>query len=132
MADENEARVYGMADQANRFPPAAEGLRGEQTTTRPDAANPALKRLVTLDSGRMVELREDSGVGWAEAEGRAGLVDQGDATLEPPASSPRRRPGLGLMLLALASGAAAGALASRKGRAHKVRDPRDPQLRTSA
>lgn len=125
MADENEARVYGMADQANRSPPAAQGLRGEQTTTRPSDANPALKRVVTLDSGRLVELREDSGVGWAEAEGRAGLADQGEARPDLPPAPPRRRSGVGLMLLALAGGLAAGAIASRAGRTQRARDPRD-------
>ena len=126
MSDENEARVYGMADQANRDPPAAQGLRGEQPTTRPDRANPALKRVVTLDSGRLVELREDSGVGWAEAEGRAGLADQGEIRPDlPPSPAPSRGAGIGLMLLALAGGLAAGALASRAGRTQRARDPRD-------
>lgn len=124
MPDENEARVYGMADQANRSPPAAQGLRGEQPTTRADRANPALKRVVTLDSGRLVELREDSGVGWAEAEGRVGLTDQSEARPDLPAAAPRRGPGIGLMLLALTGGLVAGALASRTPRARGSRDRR--------
>lgn len=128
MAEEKDARVYGMADQANRFPPPSEGLRGEQSSTRPDSANPALKRLVTLDSGRLVELREESGVGWAEAEGRAGLADQGDIRFDTPAPRPHARYGLPLMLLALLGGLAAGALASRAGRARRARDPRAARL----
>lgn len=128
MAEENDARVYGMADQANRFPSPSEGFRGEQSSTRPDSANPALKRLVTLDSGRLVELREDSGVGWAEADGRAGLADQGDVRFDTPAPRQQSRSGLPLLLLALLGGLAAGALASRTGRAARGRDPRAARL----
>jgi hypothetical protein len=112
MENENEARVYGMADQANRDPPATAGVRGEQATDRPDAANPALKRVVTLDSGRLVEVREDSGVGWAEAAGRSGLANQ--ATTSPQlaaTATPTPQPPLLPLILALAAGVVAGTVA---------------------
>jgi hypothetical protein len=120
MAEENEPRVYGMADQANRDPPSAEGLRGEKSTLTPqDEGNPALRRRVTLDTGAIVEVREESGVGWAEAVGRAGLVEnaphlapaEDHGAAGPPADPkvmPRqqvgaaRRPGTAGLLIALA------------------------------
>lgn len=121
MTDENKARVYGMSDPANREPPAAEGMRGEQATERPRDANPALKRVVALDSGRLVEVREDSGVGWAEAAGRAGLASP-DATAPGASATPRAQPPLLPMLLALGGGIVAGTLALGLGARARRRD----------
>lgn len=113
MAHENEAHLYGTADPANRMPPASEGMRGERATDRAGAANPALKRVLTLDSGRMVEVREDSGVGWAEAAGRAGLANQGAVDAATDGAAAARSAGWGAVAAALAGGALAGLLAIR-------------------
>ena len=72
MADENQARVYGMADPANRHPPAAQGMRGEKASTRPGERDPEFSRPVTLEGGNTVTVSEGSGVAFAEATGRAG------------------------------------------------------------
>lgn len=129
MADENEPRVYGMPDGNDRAAPAAEGLRGEKTSLAPaDEGNPALRRRVTLDTGAIVEVREDSGVGWAEAVGRAGLVENGlepaeDRGVQGPSADPSvmprqragalaRTPPAGKLLLALAAVAGVGVAAA--------------------
>ncbi|HEV2568934.1 hypothetical protein [Sphingomonas sp.] len=69
MAEENNARVYGMADQANRHPPAAQGMRGEKSTGT-QGAGPEFSHDVTLESGRRVVVSEGNGVAFAEASGR--------------------------------------------------------------
>lgn len=129
MADENETRVYGMPDGNDRAAPPAEGLRGERSTlAAKEGGNPALRRRVTLDTGAIVEVREESGVGWAEAVGRAGLVENGAEPAEergaggPPADPsvmPRQRTGAfartpraGKLLLALAAAAGVGMAAA--------------------
>jgi hypothetical protein len=75
MADKGEPRVYGMADQANRDLPAAEGMRGEKPSVRPREREPDLSHKVTLGDGNTVTVSEGSGVAWAEATGRAGLAE---------------------------------------------------------
>lgn len=114
--DESGARVYGMADGKDQPPPAPQGLRGARATLDPTHGNPALRRHVALDSGRMVELVEDSGVGWAEAEGRAGRAAAApDAAFQvAPAPPPRQGPPLWWIGVALAGGAALGALLRRR------------------
>lgn len=74
MAEQSEARVYGMADQANRDPPPAEGMRSDKTSLRPEQRDPALSHQVVLGDGNTVTISEGSGVAYAEATGRAGLV----------------------------------------------------------
>ena len=86
MAQDNDTRVYGMADQDNREPPATQGLRGERT---PDEGAPELERLVALGDGDVVRIEEESGVGFAEETGRAGLVEPTRAWIEP---EPQREP----------------------------------------
>lgn len=71
MANESEARVYGMADQANQPPPAAQGVRGEKAAA--GDADADYRHEVTLDGGKQIAVTEDSGVAYAEATGRAGL-----------------------------------------------------------
>ena len=74
MADENEARIYGMADQANRDPPAAQGSRGERASAGLDLSRP-----VALEDGRTVTVSEASGVAHTEATGRAGITPRHEA-----------------------------------------------------
>jgi hypothetical protein len=81
MAQENEARVYGMADPANRQPPAAQGIRGEKSASD----ETGYRHAVTLGDGRQVAVAEESGVAFAEATGRAARVR--------PAPPPKTRPG---------------------------------------
>jgi hypothetical protein len=83
MTQESEARVYGMADQANRHPPAAQGLRGEKAA----ADETGYRHEVMLDDGRQVSVAEESGVAFAEATGRAGRArpaKPATAKMEPP------------------------------------------------
>jgi hypothetical protein len=75
MAEESEVRVYGMADQANRDPPAAEGMRGDKASARPSERDPALSHQVALGDGNTVTISEGSGVAFVEATGRAGLAE---------------------------------------------------------
>lgn len=80
MAEESEARVYGMADQANRDPAPAEGMRGARSSTEEQRLDPELSHQVMLDNGRAVTVSEGSGTAFAEATGRAGLTaDLSDA-----------------------------------------------------
>jgi hypothetical protein len=74
MADEDQARVYGMADPANRDPPPAEGMRGEKAETAPRHDDPDFSHTVALDDGRTVTVSEGSGVAYAEETGRAGFA----------------------------------------------------------
>ncbi len=98
-----ETRVYGMADQANRHPPATQGMRGENRPERvPDYAHN-----VTLGDGRTVTVAQDSGVAYAEATGRAGRSSAGDeldVKFTPDASSDWRWPALFFGLVGLAGG----------------------------
>lgn len=75
MADENDVRVYGMADQANRDPAPAEGMRGARSSTQPRRVDPDLSHQVRLDTGSTVTVSEGSGVAFAESTGRAGLAE---------------------------------------------------------
>ncbi|HEU4967901.1 hypothetical protein [Sphingomonas sp.] len=75
MADEDQARVYGMADPANRDPPPAEGMRGAKAETGADNEALDFRHNVTLDDGRTVTVSEGSGVAFAEETGRAGLAE---------------------------------------------------------
>lgn len=87
MTQESEARVYGMADQANRHPPAAEGMRGEKSTQQPEDREAGYEHSVMLGGGRQVLVSEDSGVAYAEATGRAGrapLRSPGPSNLQQP------------------------------------------------
>jgi hypothetical protein len=120
MADEIQARVYGMADQANRHPPSAEGLRGEKPSTRPRNRDPQFSHAVRLDSGRTVVVSEGSGVAYAEATGRIGGATTAE-DLEVEFTAEPRRSRLPLILGALAAGGAAGLyLAERRRRASEV------------
>ena len=69
MTEENQARVYGMADQANRPPPAAQGMRGENATGA-QGGDAEFSHAVALDSGRTVQVTEGNGVAFAEASGK--------------------------------------------------------------
>lgn len=60
--------LYGTADEADRDPPAAQGMRGEN---RPDEAAGYAHDL-TLGDGRTVTVEQASGVAFAEATGAAG------------------------------------------------------------
>ena len=75
MADEDQARVYGMADPANRDPPAAEGVRGARAETGGDRESLDFSHDVALDDGRTVTVSEGSGVSFAEQTGRTGLAE---------------------------------------------------------
>jgi hypothetical protein len=70
MAEENQVRVYGMADQANRHPPAAQGMRGENSSAPPESSDSEFRHAVTLESGRTVAVSEGNGVAYAEASGK--------------------------------------------------------------
>lgn len=97
-----EARVYGMADQANRHPPAAQGMRGEN---RPERL-PEYAHNVTLGDGRTVTVAQDSGVAYAEATGRAGRgeADELEVEFTPEPSRDWRWPALFFGLIGLAGG----------------------------
>ena len=108
MAEENQARVYGMADQANRHPPAAQGTRGEKASTRP--GDPEFSHAVTLDSGKQVVVSEGNGVAYAEATGRTAVArnrEELDVEFIPEEASSRasRTP---MLIGALVAGAGAG------------------------
>ncbi|GAO38124.1 hypothetical protein SCH01S_04_00080 [Sphingomonas changbaiensis NBRC 104936] len=75
MADETQARVYGMPDPANRDPVAPEGMRGDRVEVEPRRRDPDLSHKVMLETGNTVTLDEGSGVAYAEATGRAGLAE---------------------------------------------------------
>lgn len=109
MADENELHVYGMADQGNRPPPAAQGMRGAKASTRPRERDPDFSHPLVLDNGKAVEVSEGSGVSFAEATGRAGFASDTQRS-----AAADQRPGNSnaapmLIGLALAFGIAAGA-----------------------
>ncbi|MFD1612547.1 hypothetical protein ACFSCW_12120 [Sphingomonas tabacisoli] len=74
MAEQSEARIYGMADQANRDPPPAQGMRGDKASVRAGEGDPALSHQLALGDGNTVTISEGSGVAYAEATGRAGLA----------------------------------------------------------
>lgn len=95
-----EARVYGMADQGNRQPPAPQGMRGEN---RPERL-PEYAHNVTLGDGRTVTVAQDSGVAYAEATGRAGRSEAGELEVEftPEPSRDWRWPALFFGLIGLA------------------------------
>lgn len=96
-----QARVYGMADQENRDPPAAQGLRGEN---RPGPLE-GYAHDVTLGDGRTVTIEQDSGVAFAEATARAGSSDpQLEVAFTPESASDWRRPALFFGLIAIAGG----------------------------
>ena len=112
----NEPRVYGMADQANRHPPAQQGLRGERSAN--SVQDPEFSHAVTLDGGKRVVVSEGNGVSYAEATGRV-------TRPEPPQElevefTPEPLPETGhtsrtpLLIGALAVGAAAGLYLVRK------------------
>ena len=63
-----EPRVYGQADEANRTPPAPEGMRGEQGNT---FADPAPEQ--TQDE----EVEGNTITAFAEKTGRSGLAREG-------------------------------------------------------
>ena len=111
MADQNEARIYGMADQANRPPPPTQGMRGEKATARP--GDPDLSHPVTLRDGRTVTVSEGSGVAFTEATGRAGSAAHAE-TESRAAAAPRRRSKVPLVLAGLAAGIAGGAWLARR------------------
>jgi hypothetical protein len=74
MAEEDQARVYGMPDPANRDPPPAEGMRGEKAEADPQREALDFSHTVALDDGRTVTVSEGSGVAYAEETGRAGFA----------------------------------------------------------
>jgi hypothetical protein len=83
MTQQSEARVYGMSDQANRHPPAAQGMRGEKAA----ADETGYRHEIMLDNGKQVGVAEESGVAFAEATGRAGRsrpAKPTNAEMEPP------------------------------------------------
>ena len=84
MAEESEARVYGMADPANRHPPAAQGMRGERAT---HGSDDGYQHSVMLGDGREVAVSEDSGVAFAEATGRVKRADRPPSEPMPQTAS---------------------------------------------
>jgi hypothetical protein len=74
MANQDQVRVYGMADPANRDPPPVQGMRGEKSEADPQRPDTDFTRQVTLDDGRTVTVSEGSGVAYAEETGRAGFA----------------------------------------------------------
>jgi hypothetical protein len=98
-----QPRVYGMADEANRDPPAAQGVRGENRSDR----LPEYAHNVTLGGGRTVTVAQDSGVAYAEATGRTGRGasdEEIDIEFTPERSSDWRWPALFFGLIGLAGG----------------------------
>lgn len=118
MAEENTPRVYGMADQANRHPPAAQGMRGEQAAAGPRPRDPEFAHMVTLENGKRVPVSESNGVAYAEASGRIARPEDRELEIDftpeddvqvNTASPASRRPSKApLMIGALTVGAAAG------------------------
>ncbi len=108
-----QARVYGMADQANRHPPAAQGMRGEN---RPERL-PEYAHNVTLGDGRTVTVAQDSGVAYAEATGRTGRGGGEELEVEftPERSRDWRWPALFFGLIGVAGGLYAAERARRSG-----------------
>jgi len=119
MAEENKPRVYGMADQANRHPPASQGMRGEQAAPGPRARDPEFAHMVTLENGKRVPVSEGNGVAFAEASGRIARAEDREIEVEfvpeereevapPPPAQAHRRSRKPLLVGAVAAGAAAG------------------------
>jgi hypothetical protein len=107
MAEENKARVYGMADQANRHPPAAQGMRGENSSSR-EGGDSGFRHAVTLDTGRTVEVSEGNGVAYAEASGRVERPEREEVEVEfTPEAEERPDFGKPLLIGALLAGAGA-------------------------
>lgn len=106
MAEENQARVYGMADQANRHPPAAQGMRGEKATVA-ESRDEDFSHKVTLDSGRTIEVSEGNGVAYAEASGKVAKLEPQELKVEW-VPEPERAPEISKPLLIGALLAAAG------------------------
>ncbi len=122
MSNDNQPRVYGMADQANRDPPASQGMRGERGAAK---GQPEFSHAVTLDTGKRVVVSEGNGVAYAEATGRVARPEttqelEVEFTPEPdPAARHSRKP---LLLGLLAIGAGAGIyLFERKRRSEDAR-----------
>jgi hypothetical protein len=113
MTKENQARVYGMADQANRHPPAAQGMRGENSSAPAEGSEAEFSHAVTLESGKRVVVSEGNGVAYAEASGR---IPAPEVRHEPeeleiefvPSPAERRAPATPLLIGALIAGASAG------------------------
>jgi hypothetical protein len=129
MTEENKTRVYGMADQANRHPPAAQGMRGENSSA-PAESESEFSHTVTLESGRTVAVSEGNGVAYAEASGRIQVakVRQEPEELEiefvPEAPLDRHGSRTPLLIGALIAGAGAGLyLADRWLRSRTERTP---------
>ncbi|NNM76534.1 hypothetical protein HJG53_06415 [Sphingomonas sp. ID1715] len=102
MAEENQARVYGMADQANRHPPAAQGMRGENLDRH--ESDEEFSHAVTLETGKTVAVSEGNGVAFAEATGRVERPEREELFVEftPEPSADARTPLLIGGLLAVA------------------------------
>lgn len=103
-----ETRVYGMADQANRHPPAAQGVRGEKASTQPETRHPEFSHSVTLDSGKTVVVSEGNGVAYAEATGRIAKPEPEEMEIKfVPEERRRRSAATPLLLGAVFTGAGA-------------------------
>ena len=106
MAEENQARVYGMADQAHRHPPAAQGMRGENSSSPPESDDAAFSHTVTLEGGRAVAVSEDNGVAFAEASGKVERPEREELEVEfVPEPAERSEIGKPLLIGALLAGA---------------------------
>jgi hypothetical protein len=117
MAEENKPRVYGMADQANRHPPPAQGMRGEQAAPGLRARDPEFAHMVTLENGKRVPVSEGNGVAYAEAIGRVARPEDRELEIEfvpeeqekqAVVATSQRRSGKPLLIGAMAAGVAAG------------------------
>lgn len=114
MAEENTPRVYGMADQDNRDPPPAQGMRGEQSAPGPRANDPEFCHMVTLENGKRVPVAEGNGVAFAEASGRIARPEDRELQVEfvpeetGQSAAVARRSRAPLLIGALTVGAAAG------------------------
>jgi hypothetical protein len=94
--------IYGAADEADRDPPAAQGIRGEN---RSDETSGYAHDL-TLGDGRKVTVEQASGVAFAEATGAAGRrePDGPEVELVPDATPEWLWPAAFFGLIALAGG----------------------------
>ena len=120
MAEEKQARVYGMADQPD--PPATQGLRGE--TGSPDGDDSEFRHAVTLDNGRTVAVSEGNGVAYAEASGKVSRPEREELDVEFVPES-REAPDISTPLLigALLAGAGVALYAADRWLRRRTDDP---------
>jgi hypothetical protein len=119
-----------MADQADRDPPATQGMRGEKSSAG-SVGRPEFSHAVTLDNGKRVVVSEGNGVAYAEATGRvarpepAAELEVSFTPEEPPvATAPSHASHKPMLIGALAVGAAAGVFLIERLRRASEKDQR--------